>query len=352
MMPPHLTNSGSASTSVVTASGFYLHPPATTSVPPPVLEGSAALVSTTNLDQCAVDTGCRPAGYFRVKTWVDRCITAALMLVAVPVMIVVGVAVLMLDGRPIFFRQVRVGKEGSQFKIWKFRTMHRNAEERTGAVWSCANDYRVTSLGRWLRRAHLDELPQFLNVLKGDMNLIGPRPERPEFVERLAKEVPGYLGRNQVRPGITGLAQLRLGYDESIAGVPKKLDCDMEYISDTSFLGDLSLLAKTLPHTSRHSLLVFKLPVHSLVMKCHHAVVSRKTCEKARLHCPLHRPTAKSPDRLDAVLKQATACSGKTADAVVLDFAKDLGLPLFERIVDGVEPSRIDFRRGWRRGSR
>ena len=311
-MPPHLTNSGSASTSVVTASEFYLHPSATTSVPPPVLEQSADLVSTLSIaqyDDRRYDDSDdrRPADYFRVKAWMDRCITAVLMLLAVPLMILVGIAVLVLDGRPIFFRQVRVGKNGDQFKIWKFRTMHRNAEKQTGAVWSCANDYRVTWLGRWLRRAHLDELPQFLNVLKGDMNLIGPRPERPEFVERLAKEVPGYLGRNQVRPGITGLAQLRLGYDESIAGVPRKLDCDMQYISKASFLGDLRLLAKTLPHIAIQ--LFSQKP--SEEVSPHRT--TRRINENGRSHCRFHRRAAKSLEhRLET-----TSLSSRTLPACI-----------------------------------
>jgi lipopolysaccharide/colanic/teichoic acid biosynthesis glycosyltransferase len=254
MMPPQIANLGSASASVVTASEFYLHDSDAASVAMPCAEpmsvDSAALSSVENPLMVRPDGfhNAKPTEYFRIKTWVDRCITAFLLLVAIPLMAVVGIAILVLDGRPIFFRQVRVGKDGNRFEIWKFRTMLRNAEQCTGPVWSSAGDARVTSLGRWLRRTHLDELPQFINVLKGDMNLIGPRPERPEFVVRLAKEVPGYLNRNQVRPGITGLAQLRLGYDESIAGVPRKLQCDMEYISGTSFLGDVRLLAKTLPH--------------------------------------------------------------------------------------------------------
>jgi len=132
------------------------------------------------------------ARYFEVKFAVDRVITAVLMVVALPLMLLIGLTILILDGRPVFYRQTRVGRNRRTFRIWKFRTMCRNAESDTGAVWSGAADPRVTVLGHWLRCSHLDELPQFFNVLIGDMNLIGPRPERPEIVRDLALELPNY----------------------------------------------------------------------------------------------------------------------------------------------------------------
>ncbi len=192
-----------------------------------------------------------PASYFRIKSAVDRSITAVLMLCALPLMLIVALAILVCDGRPVFFRQIRVGKNGRLFRIWKFRTMQRNAEQRTGAIWSSVTDPRVTRLGRWLRCSHLDELPQFLNVLGGDMNLVGPRPERPEIVPQLANKLPDYLKRTQVRPGITGQAQLRLGYDQSVADIPRKVACDLQYIRTAGFLQDVALLASTLPHIAR-----------------------------------------------------------------------------------------------------
>ena len=186
-----------------------------------------------------------------VKSAVDRMITAILMVVALPLMLLVGLAILILDGRPIFYRQTRVGKNGRAFRIWKFRTMCRNAENATGAVWSSATDPRVTPLGRWLRCSHLDELPQFFNVLAGDMNLIGPRPERPEFVRELARKLPCYRERLKVRPGITGLAQLHLGYDQSLADVQRKVMLDLEYIRTMSAIQDAKILATTIPHIAR-----------------------------------------------------------------------------------------------------
>ncbi len=128
--------------------------------------------------------GC--ADYFAWKQLVDRTITAALLVVALPLMVLIAVAVLVFDGWPIMYRQRRVGQGGRIFWIWKFRTLCRNAEGETGAVWCTDGDPRVTALGRYLRSAHLDELPQFFNVLLGDMNLIGPRPERPTFVIALS----------------------------------------------------------------------------------------------------------------------------------------------------------------------
>ncbi|TWU60727.1 putative undecaprenyl-phosphate N-acetylgalactosaminyl 1-phosphate transferase [Rubripirellula tenax] len=265
-MPSLTANSASAPCSPADASDVYVHP--ATKKPVSNRHSHTAIADEDSVspsdergnlksDDDHVDDHVQPADYFRVKTLVDRFITVGLMLVAVPLMSIVAVAVLLLDGRPIFYRQVRVGKDGNLFKIWKFRTMRHNAEEFSGAVWSSADDPRVTALGRWLRRTHIDELPQFLNVLAGNMNLVGPRPERPEFVERLSQEVPGYHHRIQVHPGITGLAQLRLGYDESLAGVPKKLDYDLEYIRRTNFVGDLSLISKTLTYITRQLFCTF-----------------------------------------------------------------------------------------------
>lgn len=191
------------------------------------------------------------ARYFAVKSVVDPAVTALLMIVALPLMALVSLAILVCDGRPVLYRQTRVGKNGRVFRIWKFRTMCRHAESVTGAVWSSDCDPRVTALGRWLRCSHLDELPQFFNVLTGDMNLIGPRPERPEFVRELLVELPRYADRLGVRPGITGLAQLRFGYDQSLADVRRKTLLDSRYVRTASPLLDAQILLVTIPYVAR-----------------------------------------------------------------------------------------------------
>jgi exopolysaccharide biosynthesis polyprenyl glycosylphosphotransferase len=147
---------------------------------------------------------------------------------------------------PLFYRQTRVGRAGHHFTITKFRTMQPDAENGTGAVWSSLNDPRITPVGRWLRRIRLDELPQSLNVLRGDMSLVGPRPERPEFVDALAAEIPFYRARHAVRPGLTGWAQVRYGYGNSVADARLKLEYDLYYVRHAGFYLDLVILLKTI----------------------------------------------------------------------------------------------------------
>lgn len=185
--------------------------------------------------------------YFRIKPAFDRAVAAVLAVIALPVIAAVALAALLCQGRPVFYRQSRVGKNGRLFLIWKFRTMRREAERQTGPVWSCDQDQRITWLGRWLRLSHIDELPQIMNVLAGEMSLVGPRPERPEFVNQLALELPNYMQRLQVPPGITGLAQLTLGYDRCIADVRHKLELDLQYIRTATLGRDVLLLLRTLP---------------------------------------------------------------------------------------------------------
>ena len=132
--------------------------------------------------------------------------------------------------------------------MYKLRTMKRNAEESSGAVWSPRYDTRVTFLGRLLRATHLDELPQLLNVLRGEMNLIGPRPERPVIVRELISTVPGYADRLLVPPGITGLAQVWLPSDTTVMDVQRKLVLDMHYIQTATWRVDLAILLRTVPH--------------------------------------------------------------------------------------------------------
>lgn len=189
-----------------------------------------------------------------VRLVVRWCVAALITTSLLPIIACVGAAILLFDGRPLFYRQYRVGKEGRLFRIWKFRTMRPNAESKTGPVWCQQDDQRVTSLGRALRALHLDELPQLFNVLRGEMNIVGPRPERPEFVQQLSRDIPGYLHRLRVKPGITGLAQIRQGYDTCIDDVRRKVALDRCYIYRASLLLDGLLILGTVPFVAREIL--------------------------------------------------------------------------------------------------
>jgi exopolysaccharide biosynthesis polyprenyl glycosylphosphotransferase len=147
-----------------------------------------------------------------------------------PVMVVVAILVKVTSPGPVFYRQVRVGLRGRHFSILKFRSMRQDAERTSGAVWAAKDDPRVTRLGKWLRKLRLDELPQLFNVLRGDMAIVGPRPERPEFVEELSLSVPFYRQRLTVRPGITGWAQINYRYGDTAADAITKLEYDLYYI--------------------------------------------------------------------------------------------------------------------------
>jgi lipopolysaccharide/colanic/teichoic acid biosynthesis glycosyltransferase len=146
----------------------------------------------------------------------------------------------------VLFRQERVGQNGRIFTLNKFRSMRTDAERLSGAVWATTNDPRVTRVGRFLRRSRLDELPQLFNVLVGNMSFIGPRPERPEFVRLLQRDIPFYMGRLAVKPGITGWAQVRHQYAASVEDTLEKLQYDLYYIKNLSPFLDLVILLHTI----------------------------------------------------------------------------------------------------------
>ena len=172
---------------------------------------------------------------------------ALIMLVAFsPLLLLCALAIKLTSRGPAFYRQERVGRHGRRFILYKLRTMRQDAEALTGPVWAQGdNDSRLTPIGGFLRRTHLDEVPQLINVLRGEMSLVGPRPERPCFVERLKEQVPGYEQRLAVRPGITGLAQIRAGYDQTIEDVRRKLRFDVMYIRRMCWWVDFSILWST-----------------------------------------------------------------------------------------------------------
>jgi lipopolysaccharide/colanic/teichoic acid biosynthesis glycosyltransferase len=176
----------------------------------------------------------------------DLVVGVAMLVALSPLLLVTAAAVWATSGRPIFFLQRRLGRGGRMFHIVKFRTMRPDAEARTGPVYASTTDPRVTPVGRWLRRLHLDELPQLFNVLAGQMSIVGPRPERPHFVNQLRKDVPVFELRNCVRPGITGWAQVRLPYADDSEDARSKLEYDLYYVLHRSIAFDTAVLLETL----------------------------------------------------------------------------------------------------------
>ena len=179
------------------------------------------------------------------KEIADPFIAALLFVALAPVILLLIVLVRATSRGPAIYKQIRLGRDGRPYLIYKIRTMTHDCERLTGPQWSTARDPRVTAVGRFLRRTHLDELPQIWNVMRGEMGLVGPRPERPEFVAKLEREIPGYRERLRVRPGITGLAQVQLPPDEEIEDVRRKVTCDLCYIQRKSPWLDLRILMAT-----------------------------------------------------------------------------------------------------------
>lgn len=185
------------------------------------------------------------SAFDKIKRLVDIIVSLILMLVTSPIWLIVALAIKLDDKGPIFYRQERVGKDRKNFFIWKFRSMKTDAE-KNGAVWAVKNDPRVTAVGRVLKKFHIDEFPQVINALRGDISLTGPRPERPEFVKQLEKEIPHYHLRHIIKPGFTGWAQTRLiQYARSKQESHEKFQYDLYYIKNRSFLLDLGILLKT-----------------------------------------------------------------------------------------------------------
>ena len=186
---------------------------------------------------------CNPLAAF-VRRLAEIAFCTALLALTLPLMLVTAVAIRLEGGGPVLFRQIRIGQHGAPFHVLKFRTMRTDAEPN-GPVWATVNDPRITRIGALLRRSRIDELPQLLNVLRGDMSLVGPRPERPHFVELLAREIPGYHDRAAVKPGITGWAQVRFRYGSSVEDARRKLEYDLYDLRHRSLLLDLLILALT-----------------------------------------------------------------------------------------------------------
>jgi sugar transferase (PEP-CTERM system associated) len=180
-----------------------------------------------------------------VKRLFDVLVALALLALAAPLMLLVAAAITLDSGAPVIYRQERVGARGVKFMLLKFRSMVVDAEANGEAQWAAVGDARITRVGRFIRRARIDELPQLLNVLKGEMSFVGPRPERPCFVDELTDKIPFYGVRHSLKPGITGWAQVRCSYSDSVEGSARKLQFDLYYVKNHTFVLDLLILLET-----------------------------------------------------------------------------------------------------------
>jgi lipopolysaccharide/colanic/teichoic acid biosynthesis glycosyltransferase len=206
-------------------------PPSRNGLPAPLLEALSARL--------------RRSWYRRLKHTLDFLLALLILVVSAPVILVAMLLVKLTSRGPALYKQTRVGLNGVPFTIYKIRSMTYQCETLTGARWSTPGDTRVTAVGKVLRKIHVDELPQLWNVLHGEMSLIGPRPERPEFVPQLEKAIPLYRTRLLVRPGLTGLAQVQLPPDTNLDSVRVKLAYDLWYVRHVGFVMDLRILLAT-----------------------------------------------------------------------------------------------------------
>jgi lipopolysaccharide/colanic/teichoic acid biosynthesis glycosyltransferase len=175
----------------------------------------------------------------------EYCFALVLFAAALPVMALAALVVKLTSRGPAFYSQTRIGRNGRPYLIYKLRSMRHDCEKLSGPCWSTAGDPRITRVGRVLRLTHIDELPQLWNVLRGEMSLVGPRPERPEFIPQLAEAVPLYRSRLLVRPGVTGLAQVQLPADTDLESVRKKIAYDLYYVQNGSLWLDLRVVLAT-----------------------------------------------------------------------------------------------------------
>lgn len=217
---------------------------------------TARMPRLTCVDVVVAETPAAPpasgpvAGYLSIYEPIKYCFDFAfgcvLLILSSPIILIAALAVRVTSSGPAFYSQTRLGKAGRPFRIYKLRTMYHNCESATGAKWSVPGDSRITPLGKFLRVTHLDELPQLINVLKCEMSLVGPRPERPEIIKTLEVAIPRYRERLAIRPGVTGLAQLRLPADITVEGVREKLVYDLHYIQVMGPWLDIRLTACTI----------------------------------------------------------------------------------------------------------
>jgi exopolysaccharide biosynthesis polyprenyl glycosylphosphotransferase len=210
-----------------------------------ILSGSVKMNSIYGVPLIRVNHEIMPAWQFSVKRFIDITFSAIALILLIPVFLIIALAVKLGSSGPVFYSQERIGRYGKPFQIYKFRTMVENAE-KNGPQLSSSNDDRITKAGKFLRKTRLDELPQFYNVLKGDMSLVGPRPERKHFIDLITQRAPHYSHLHRVRPGITSWGQVKFGYAENVDQMIQRLKYDILYIENMSLAMDIKILFYTI----------------------------------------------------------------------------------------------------------
>ncbi|OIP56095.1 MAG: exopolysaccharide biosynthesis polyprenyl glycosylphosphotransferase [Ignavibacteria bacterium CG2_30_36_16] len=211
-----------------------------------ILSGQARTMQLYGIPLIDIMPELMPEWEKKLKRLMDLIVSLIIILITMPVWLITAVAIKLESKGPVFFTQERCGQNGSVFRMIKFRSMRKDAEKLTGPVWSQKDDPRITGVGKIIRKVRIDEIPQMINVLTGEMSLVGPRPERPFFVEKLAGEIPYYKRRLKVRPGVTGWAQVKHKYDETIEDVKIKLRYDLFYIENMSLRMDFKIIFRTI----------------------------------------------------------------------------------------------------------
>lgn len=210
-----------------------------------ILSGQARTAQLYGFPLIDINPQLMPVWEAKVKRFLDLIFAFIILLFTSPIILLTSLAIKFESKGPVLFKQERCGLKGKYFNIYKFRSMKQDAEKLTGPVWSIKDDPRITRVGKFIRKVRIDELPQMINILKGEMSLVGPRPERPFFVEKLSLEIPYYKRRLKVRPGITGWAQVKHKYDESVEDVKEKLKYDLFYIENMSLRMDFKIMFRT-----------------------------------------------------------------------------------------------------------
>jgi lipopolysaccharide/colanic/teichoic acid biosynthesis glycosyltransferase len=218
-----------------------------------------------------------PTWYGIVKGLFDVSVAVTCLILFAPVIALACLAVKLTSRGPMFYCQTRLGRGAKPYTLYKIRTMTHDCERLSGACWSKPNDPRVTVVGRWLRLSHIDELPQLWNIVKGDMSLVGPRPERPEFVGQLIRVMPRYRERLYVRPGLTGMAQVQLPPDTDMASVRRKLAYDVFYVEHMTFWLDCRIFVATV---------LYVLGLSSSLVRRFFSLPSREQVEEAFANPP------------------------------------------------------------------